>query len=158
VSDFAELYAKAADIARDGIDDAEISLLALCEQLKHSVTKYDWVGFYLARPERKDLVLGPFAGEPTEHVRIDYGKGICGQAAERLETFVVQDVAKEKNYLACSPKVRSEIVVPIFREGKLVGEIDIDSHSPEAFTDADRDFLQRIAALFAPAVAALPRK
>ncbi|HUS91799.1 MAG TPA: GAF domain-containing protein [Phycisphaerae bacterium] len=128
-------------------DDA---LRAVCELLHGGVGHYDWVGLYRADEGSRTLTLGPFAGEPTEHAEIPFGRGICGQAAERRETFLVQDVSKEGNYLSCSPRVRSEIVVPVFREGRVVGEIDIDSHALAPFTDADRAFLERVAELVAP--------
>lgn len=115
----------------------------MCRLLKEKVSHYDWGGFYLADPSTQDeLILGPFAGDETEHTRIPFGKGICGQAADRRETFVVQDVAREASYLSCSPKVKSETVVPMFRSGKLVGELDIDSHRPSAFSEEDIKFLE----------------
>lgn len=105
---------------------------------------YDWVGFHLVESSAADLVLGPYAGQPTEHVRIPVGRGICGQAAQTKQTFVVQDVSQASNYPSCSPEVRSEIVVPIFKEGKVVGELDIDSHALAAFSEKDRAFLAQI--------------
>lgn len=129
----------------------EAQLQAICKELKTSVPHYDWVGFYLVDSEaEEELVLGPYAGEPTEHVRIKFGQGICGQAASTHETFVIQDVTQETNYLACSPDVRSEIVVPIFKEGELVGELDIDSHDLAPFSEADRRLLDRICRWVAP--------
>ncbi|MEA1993043.1 MAG: GAF domain-containing protein [Euryarchaeota archaeon] len=122
-------------------------LQLVCELLRREGDHYDWVGFYLV--ENGTLVLGPFVGEPTEHVRIPFGEGICGQAADREETFVVQDVSKETNYLACSPKVQSEMVVPIFKNGKVVGELDIDSHIKSPFTEKDRELLERICGIVA---------
>ena len=89
-------------------------------------------------------MLSPYVGEPTEHTRIPFGKGICGQAAERKETFLIQDVSKQTNYLSCSPKVKSEIVVPIFKNGDIVGQIDIDSHTISPFTQDDQQFLEEI--------------
>lgn len=121
-------------------------LQELCDRLTSSIEGYDWVGFYLVDPGRPDtLVLGPFSGAPTEHVRIPFGSGICGQAAERLEVFTVNDVSTESNYLSCSPDVRSEIVLPIFVDGVLVGELDIDSHTPGLFAELDRAALETIA-------------
>jgi GAF domain-containing protein len=123
-------------------------LSAICRLLADNVPHYDWVGFYLAEESgRKELVLGPFVGKPTEHVRIPFGKGICGQAADRKETFVVQDVSKQSNYLSCSPDVRSEIVVPILKDGEIKGELDIDSHELAPFTDEERVFLERVCGL-----------
>jgi GAF domain-containing protein len=122
----------------------------ICKLLKNNVGYYDWVGFYFVNPNQKDeLVLGPYEGEPTDHIRIGFGQGICGQAAERKETFVVQDVSKESNYLSCSPNVKSEIVVPIIKETEIVGELDIDSHSISPFTEEDQEFLQEVAKLIA---------
>lgn len=80
-------------------------------------------------------------------MRIHFGEGICGQAAERKETFIVQDVSKETNYLSCSLKVKSEMVVPIFKNGKVVGELDIDSHTLSPFTSDDREFLENVCSI-----------
>lgn len=125
--------------------DMEKTLIAICNLLKDNCTHYDWVGFYLVdQSGKRELVLGPFAGEPTEHVRIPFGKGICGQAAARKETFIIQDVSTEANYLSCSPKVKSEAVVPIINAGKIVGELDIDSHRCAAFTKEDENFLNQV--------------
>jgi L-methionine (R)-S-oxide reductase len=122
-------------------------LQKICELLHARVPYYHWIGFYLIDPNVKnELVLGPYVGEPTEHTRIPFGKGICGQAAERRETVLVQDVTQESNYLACSPVVKSEIVVPIFKKGKVVGELDIDSHKLAPFTQFDQDLLECICA------------
>ncbi|MCD6513126.1 MAG: GAF domain-containing protein [Thermoplasmata archaeon] len=118
----------------------EEKLKEICHLLKKSIPYYNWVGFYIV--EGQELILGPFEGEPTEHVRISFGEGICGQAAERMDTFIVQDVSKEENYLSCSPEVKSEIVVPIFKDGKIVAELDIDSHYKALFTREDKEFLE----------------
>ena len=109
----------------------------VCRLLQRSNPHYDWVGFYFADPEKRVLHLGPFVGEPTNHTVIPFGKGICGQVAENNENFVVPDVEVQDNYIACSINVRSEIVVPLFVDGKNVGQIDIDSHSPNAFGEDD---------------------
>lgn len=122
----------------------EEALYSICKLLRDRVPHYDWVGFYIVSPGKDELVLGPFVGEPTEHVRIPFGSGICGQAAERGETFVVQDVSSETNYLSCSINVKSEIVVPIFRNGRIVGELDIDSHVISPFSSDDREFLDKV--------------
>ncbi len=124
--------------------DNEKKLKEVCEFLEEHVEYYNWVGFYMLDPSGKNLVLGPFVGENTEHVKIKVGEGICGQAAEIEKTFVVQDVSKESNYLSCSPKVKSEIVVPIFKDGKIVGELDIDSHKLEPFSQWDERFLSKV--------------
>ncbi|MCK4338696.1 MAG: GAF domain-containing protein [Candidatus Cloacimonetes bacterium] len=120
-------------------------LKKICELLKENIPYYDWVGFYFVDKSKLDeLILGPFVGEPTEHVRIPFGHGICGQAAEKKETFIIQDVTKEPNYLSCSIKVKSEIVIPIFKNRKIIGEIDIDSHSVSPFTNDDKKFLEGV--------------
>ena len=125
--------------------DRDGKLKAICRLLRDNVSDYDWVGFYLVDGTREnELLLCSFEGEPTEHVRIPFGRGICGQAAKLRETFVVQDVSKQMNYLSCSPKVKSEIVVPIFKNGEIVGELDIDSHTLSSFTNEDKAFLEKI--------------
>ncbi len=116
----------------------------LCILLEKEIPYYTWVGFYLTDGDTRELVLGPFVGEPTEHTRIKFGEGICGQAAEKEETFIIQDVTKESNYLSCSLKVKSEIVIPIFAHGKVVGELDIDSHDLNPFTAEDQQLLEAI--------------
>jgi L-methionine (R)-S-oxide reductase len=132
-------------------------LESLCRLMKARVPHYDWFGFYIARRGEPLLDLGPYAGEPTEHVLIPFGRGICGQAAETGATFVVDDVSSASNYLACSLKVKSEIVVPVMdpKSGDVAGEIDIDSHKVAAFTAEDRAFLERLALLVAYDVASI---
>lgn len=123
----------------------EEKLESVCSLLKGEVDHYDWVGFYLVNPDKeRELVLGPYAGAETEHCSIPFGSGICGQAAERLDTFIIQDVTKETNYLSCSPTVKSEIVLPIMRSGQLLGELDIDSHKLAPFSEEDKKFLENI--------------
>jgi GAF domain-containing protein len=143
---FDALLKKIKEIVKTKIDSKE-KLLKVCELLKDNVPYYNWVGFYIADDKKKELYLGPYVGEPTEHLRIPYGRGICGQAAERKETFVVQDVSKETNYLSCSVKVKSEIVVPVFKGDKVVAEIDIDSHKISPFTKEDQEFLEQVAGI-----------
>jgi L-methionine (R)-S-oxide reductase len=110
---------------------------------------YSWVGIYLV--EDGDLVLGPWKGpQETEHVRIPIGQGVCGAAAATGQTEVVDDVNADERYLACFPSTRSEIVVPIVYEGKVVGEIDIDSDKAAAFGGEDRALLERVALLISP--------
>lgn len=127
-------------------NNRDSSLQFISDILKDNVEHYDWVGFYLVEGEN-DLVLGPYAGEPTVHTRIKFGSGICGQAAETKRIFVVQDVSKELNYLSCSPTVKSEIVLPILKSGNVVGELDIDSHKIGPFTDDDKEFLVRVCSM-----------
>jgi L-methionine (R)-S-oxide reductase len=107
---------------------------------------YNWTGFYMLDSSDPDiLVLGPFVGAATPHVRIPVTQGICGAAVASGETVIVDDVNADPRYLSCSIETKSEIVVPIYAGSKVVGEIDIDSHDPAAFTDADRVFLEEAA-------------
>lgn len=123
-------------------------LFAICELMDDEVEVFDWTGFYMVDTEaERELVLGPYVGEATEHTRIPFGKGICGQAAETRETFVVQDVSKEENYLACSVHVKAEIVVPILKDGEVVGELDVDSHTRNSITKGHREMLEDICAI-----------
>jgi L-methionine (R)-S-oxide reductase len=114
----------------------------LCQFLTDIVTYYNWVGFYFANHESKTLHLGPYVGAETDHTVIPFGKGICGQVAESNQNFVVPDVAAQDNYIACSFTVKSEIVVPLFVDGINIGQIDIDSHVINPFTDKDERFLE----------------
>ncbi len=108
---------------------------------------YDWCGIY--RLEGSELVLGPFYGESTEHVRIRVGEGVCGTAVSEGRNQVIEDVRKLDNYLACSLDTRSEIVVLIRRGSQVVGQIDIDGHSVGAFDESDEKMLEAIADLLA---------
>lgn len=111
-----------------------------------SLPHFNWTGFYMLDPADPGmLVLGPFVGAATPHVRIPVTVGICGAAVASGETVIVHDVAADPRYLSCSIETRSEIVVPIYAHGKVVGEIDIDSHDPAAFGEADREFLEEAA-------------
>jgi len=91
------------------------------------------------------LYLGPFSGAETEHTRIPYGRGICGQVAVSGESFEVPDVWAQDNYLACSMETKSELVVPIFHGTRLIGQIDIDSHFLNPFGSEDHRLLESIA-------------
>ena len=129
---------------------ADEVLQAAVDVLHDRFEHYSWVGIYLV--EGDDLVLGPWNGpQATEHVRIPVGQGICGAAAAKGQTEVVDDVNTDERYLACFPSTRSEIVVPITHGGRVVGEIDIDSDRPAAFAPDDRAFLERVALLISPA-------
>ena len=99
-------------------------------------------GFYFANHQEKTLHLKAFAGIPTDHTIIPFGKGICGQVAVSNENFVVENVKAQDNYIACSIDVKAEIVVPLFKDGKNVGQIDIDSNTANAFTKEDEQFLE----------------
>lgn len=134
----------------EGTESRDQKLQDICQLLADGVEVFDWVGFYLSDPgAERELVLGPFVGEATDHTRIPYGTGICGQAAETEETFVVQDVSQAGNYLACSPDVQSEIVVPVIKNGTFVAELDIDSHTKNAISDEHRALLEEVCTIVA---------
>ncbi|MEQ3690030.1 MAG: GAF domain-containing protein [Flavobacterium sp.] len=119
-------------------------LLSICKLLNESIEYYNWVGFYFANHDTKTLHLGPYVGAETDHTVIPFGKGICGQVAVSNENFVVPDVSAQDNYIACSFTVKSEIVVPLFVNGINIGQIDIDSHVINPFTEKDELLLQSI--------------
>jgi L-methionine (R)-S-oxide reductase len=126
--------------------EADEVLRQTVDVLHDRFAHYSWVGIYFV--EGDDLVLGPWKGpQATEHVRIPVGQGVCGAAAASGVTEVVDDVNADERYLACFASTRSEIVVPIAYEGRVVGEIDIDSDQPSAFGAEDRAFLERVALL-----------
>jgi GAF domain-containing protein len=122
---------------------------SMVKLLHDRMLKYNWVGFYMLEPgaEPPVLVLGAFEGAMTPHTRIPLNQGICGAAASSGQTVVVDDVNKDPRYLACSLETKSEIVVPVFVRGKVVGELDIDSHFPAAFTSEHQALVQHCAKL-----------
>jgi L-methionine (R)-S-oxide reductase len=145
VSDYSGAL-EAVDRIANRESEADEVLRQTVEVLHDRFEHYSWVGIYLV--EGDDLVLGPWKGpEATEHVRIPIGQGICGAAAASGRTEIVDDVAADDRYLACFASTRSEIVVPISYEGRVVGEIDIDSDRPAAFGPEDRALLERVAVL-----------
>jgi L-methionine (R)-S-oxide reductase len=122
---------------------------AMAKLLHDRMLRYNWVGFYLLEPGAQPpmLVLGAFEGVMTPHTRIALNQGICGAAASSGQTVVVDDVTKDPRYLACSLETKSEIVVPVFAHGKVVGELDIDSHFAAAFTPDHQNLVQHCAML-----------
>ena len=128
-------------LANDG-ETTEDRLKEICELLQSTIGYYDWVGFYFANEAAKTLHLKAFAGEPTDHTVIPFGKGICGQVAVSNTNFVVADVKAQNNYIACSMYVKAEIVIPLFKDGKNIGQIDIDSHTANPFSTEDERFLE----------------
>ena len=105
---------------------------------------YSWVGIYIV--EGNYLILGPWSGsQATEHNKIPIGVGICGSAVATGKTEIIDDVNSDSRYLSCFLSTKSEIVVPIKKEGKVVGEIDIDSDVTNAFKKEDKSFLEKIA-------------
>ena len=126
----------------DSPQDTNVKLLKICQVLDKEISYYNWTGFYFKNGDKDELALGPYVGAVTDHVIIPYGKGICGQVAVSGETFVVPDVHAQDNYLSCSIDTKAEIVVPIFKNGENIGQIDIDSHSIDPFTKEDEEMLK----------------
>lgn len=122
----------------------EDKLQEICNYLENEISYYDWVGFYFKNGDKNELKLAQYTGEETEHTIIPFGKGICGQVAVSNENFVVQDVSEQDNYISCGWKVKSEIVIPIFVNGENIGQIDIDSHTANIFTDNDTILLEYV--------------
>ncbi len=141
---------KAVEAAAAADGDGDRVMDSVVEILKTRVPHYTWVGIYLL--EGDELVLGPYRGKPSPHTRIPLGRGICGAAATEKATIIVDDVNADPRYLACSIETKSEIVVPIMRGNDVLGEIDIDSDREAAFTGADRELLERVAAMIATTI------
>ena len=118
---------------------------SLVQWLDKEVSYYNWTGFYFMNDEKQQLEIGPYVGAYTDHTVIPYGRGICGEVAVSGKTFEVPDVHAQDNYLACSLATKSEIVVPIYKGEDLVGQIDIDSHQLDPFTQEDHDLLEAVA-------------
>jgi GAF domain-containing protein len=142
-ADYGASVEKLRRVVRSGSQPRAI-LDFVVKELRRTFPKYAWVGVYLV--EGDELVLRAWSGpHATQHVRIPIGQGICGLAARTKETVVVGDVSKDPRYLECFPETRSEIVVPILRDGVAIGDIDIDSDALDAFTPEDRGFLEELA-------------
>jgi len=139
---FTELRPQVSKIISNGIKSVDERLMEICEILESTVPHYNWVGFYFRNGNKEELKLGPYVGAPTDHTIIPFGKGICGQVAVSNQNFVVPDVSAQDNYIACSITVKAEIVVPIFVNGENIGQIDIDSNTPNPFTEEDERFLE----------------
>jgi len=147
-----ELRQPLSDIVSNEALSVGERLEQVCELLRSNVAHYDWVGFYFHESETRTLHLRAFAGEPTDHTQIPFGKGICGQVAESNQNFIVPDVKAQDNYIACSLHVKSEIVIPLFKDGQNIGQIDIDSHTIDPFSEADVALLEYVNALVAEIV------
>jgi L-methionine (R)-S-oxide reductase len=131
-----QTFAKTAPTARSIMEH-------IAQQLHEKMTRYNWVGFYLVDPTDPNVLLvGPFVGSFTPNARIPLSSGLCGAAARTGETVVVHDVTKDPRYLAGSPMVKCEIVVPIYEKKKLVAELDIESYFTGAFTPQDQAFVE----------------
>jgi L-methionine (R)-S-oxide reductase len=133
----------------EAVPTAHHLMRKMVKLLHDRMLKYNWVGFYMLEPGALPpmLVLGAFEGAMTPHTRIPLNQGICGAAASSGQTVVVDDVGNDPRYLACSLETKSEMVVPVFVHGKVVGELDIDSHFPAAFTPENQELVQYCAML-----------
>ena len=143
-----EVRTQAMQLAQSSFTPDEL-MQKMVKLLHQRMLKYNWVGFYMLEPGAQPpvLVLGAFEGAMTHHTRIPLNQGICGAAASSGQTVVVDDVRKDPRYLACSLETKSEIVVPVFVHGEVVGELDIDSHFPAAFTPEHQELVKHCAAL-----------
>jgi GAF domain-containing protein len=152
-----EVRNELTELAERSRSAAEL-MQSVVKLLHDRMLKYNWVGFYLLETgaEPPALVLGAFEGAMTPHTRIPLNQGICGAAASSGQTVVVDDVNKDSRYLACSLETKSEIVVPVFAHGKIVGELDIDSHFPAAFTPEHQALVQYCAQLVGQKMEASP--
>lgn len=139
---FEQLKPEVTKIISNGNKTVDQRLFNICQLLEKHVDYYNWVGFYFRNGDKEELKLGPYVGAPTDHTIIPFGKGICGQVAVSNQNFVVPDVSAQDNYIACSITVKAEIVIPIFVNGENIGQIDIDSNTPDPFTEADERFLE----------------
>jgi len=122
--------------------DLKNSLKKICVLLQSNIVHFDWVGFYFNNDKKNYLELISFSGAPTEHKKIPYGKGVCGQVAISNKKLIIPNVELEKNYLSCNINVKSEIVIPLFVDNKNIGQIDVDSNSINPFTESDVKFLE----------------
>ena len=122
-------------------NEALTGLETCCKVLRNNIAHYDWVGFYFSNFDTKTLNLKAFSGDRTEHITIPFGKGICGQVALTNKNFIVPNVKEQDNYISCNINVRSELVVPLFFEGRNIAQIDIDSNKIDAFSKDDENLL-----------------
>jgi L-methionine (R)-S-oxide reductase len=137
-----ELKKRLSSILESPKHNTEEKLQKVCYLLDQEISYFNWTGFYFKNGDKNELKLGPYVGAETDHTIIPYGKGICGQVAVSNETFVVPDVHLQDNYLSCSIDTKAEIVVPIFKNGENIGQIDIDSHTLDPFTKEDLELLE----------------
>jgi len=129
---------------------AEALMAYIAKRLHEKLTRYNWVGFYIVDPvDTGFLIVGPYAGSFTPNVRIPLNTGLCGAAATSKQAVVVQDVSKDPRYLAGSSMVKSEIVVPIFVNKKLAGELDIESYFADSFPKSECEFVEACANVLA---------
>ncbi|AZA60759.1 MULTISPECIES: GAF domain-containing protein [Chryseobacterium] len=137
-----EIKKRLSSILESPKHNTDEKLEKVCHLLDQEISYFNWTGFYFKNGDKDELKLGPYVGAETDHIIIPYGKGICGQVAVSNETFIVPDVHLQDNYLSCSIDTKAEIVVPIFKNGENIGQIDIDSHTIDPFTKEDLELLE----------------
>lgn len=137
-----ELKKRLSSILESPKHNTDEKLQKVCHLLDQEISYFNWTGFYFKNGDKDELKLGPYVGAETDHTIIPYGKGICGQVAVSNETFIVPDVHLQDNYLSCSIDTKAEIVIPIFKNGENIGQIDIDSHTIDPFTKEDLELLE----------------
>jgi GAF domain-containing protein len=137
-------------MARIEVEVANAALRAAVESLHRAFPRHSWTGIYFLHGD--DLVLGPFVGPPTQHVRIPRGRGLCGRAVREETDLNVGDVASQPEYLACSADVRSELIVLVRDRGEIIGQIDIDSREAGAFPPDHERAVRAVAEAIAPLV------
>lgn len=132
-------------IMLDGLmqDEKDLPITKLCNAsalINALIGRINWCGFYLVKNNK--LLLGPFQGMPA-CTKIEIGKGVCGISALKRETLLIKDVHKFEGHIACDAASNSEIVIPIVKEDKLIGVLDLDSNEFDRFTDLEKDYLER---------------
>jgi len=133
-----------------GTENAVTFMQRMSDRLHMEFVRYNWVGFYMIDPESSDtLLLGPHAGSFTPHVRISLNAGLCGAVASSGQMVVVNDVKADPRYLQGSEHTKSEIVAPIFAQGRLVGTLDINSYFKDNWTAQEQHFVEQCARLVA---------
>ena len=137
-----EIKKRLSSILESPNNDTNDKLQKICQLLDQEIPYFNWTGFYFKNGDKDELVLGPYVGAETDHTVIPFGKGICGQVAVSNQTFVVPDVHEQDNYLSCSIDTKAEIVVPIMKNGENIGQIDIDPHTENPYTEEDREMLE----------------
>lgn len=139
-----ELMLAQAGLLLEKESSALANLSNMSALLKQTLPNSVFTGFYLF--DGKELILGPFQGG-VSCVRIALGKGVCGEVAQKRQTMIVNDVTKHANYIACDSAARSEIVVPMIKEGQLIGVLDLDSHLVGDYDDLDQVYLEQFVTL-----------
>ncbi|MGD0989832.1 MAG: GAF domain-containing protein [Candidatus Sulfotelmatobacter sp.] len=142
-----ELLREFREFARTAPTDKSV-MERISQRLHEKMTRYNWVGFYLVDPADPGVLrVGPYVGSFTPNARIPLNAGLCGAAASSGETVVVHDVSKDPRYLAGSPLVKCEIVVPIFVKGQLAAELDVESYFTTTFTEPEKEFVEACAGI-----------